>query len=42
MARIHAAYIRRSVVRADSPGDASRDAQLAAVRGLYSWIASPV
>jgi len=32
--RIAAAYIRRSVVRADSPGDASREAQLAAVRGL--------
>src|SRR4051812_15169643 len=31
---IPAAYIRRSAVSADSPGDASREAQLAAVRGL--------
>jgi DNA invertase Pin-like site-specific DNA recombinase len=29
-----AAYIRRSSVSGDSPGDASREAQLAAVRGL--------
>lgn len=34
MTRHAAAYIRRSSVSGDSPGDASRDAQLAAVRGL--------
>lgn len=32
--RLAAAYIRRSSVSADSPGDASREAQLAAVRRL--------
>lgn len=34
MTRHAAAYIRRSSVSVDSPGDASRDAQLAAVRSM--------
>lgn len=34
MTRLAAAYIRRSSVSADSPGDASREAQLAAVRAM--------
>src|SRR4051812_38881563 len=34
MTRQSAAYLRRSSVSVDSPGDASRDAQLAAVRSM--------